>query len=585
MASSLEKLLAEEGFRGRRPLRKSEGPFKSHGMSTSNDHSQETRNSDSALVGKVRTAMRPSLFRCSSSGDFRSNGMIKNSIVRDNFTNREKINKKSSKEHKEKLDGKRHGDVMEQKPRLINLAKDKPQRGDNIISEEENESFKDIYWNEVNIQHGAKGKAKERWSGKNIDVEKRQGNSLKKNLFERINFHQSNKTAVKLPVRSYDKSNVGTSNRKSFEDNHCQTQDIFVDSVYIPGLDVAAVQAVVSIINGYLKHFLIDKDIRLTFQHNSFTLLNFIGVEGCNSSKVVANLEQAIDAVEKAAEGLSTEKDLKNAMLQLSMISGLDTNALKDGFTSGISNSKLSACAHLYLGILFKIQNKENSSAKHILQVFCSQPFQARIILFPELWDGLFLPHLSHIKSWYDHEADSLIDTPSQPSNQNLLDKVYNETLDSGTCKIAVYYKDWLTGVEAPEPSIVVPAISFERVDQESGLKSTAITLPNDFFSPNLMVSKKLYDAMFATSKNSEATDTESEWESDNLDHCFRSSNSSNVSKHTQIYYSGTVKDLDRDTDENSTGSTTENTSSFVSISLFFFSFMSMSYIVKQFTS
>ncbi|XP_022154073.1 putative E3 ubiquitin-protein ligase LIN-2 isoform X2 [Momordica charantia] len=568
MASSLEELLAEEGFRGRRPMRKSKGSIKSYATITSNDHSQETGNSDSDLDGQLRNAMRPSLFRRSSSGDFRSRGIIKNLTEGDNFTNREKIDKKSSREYVERLYGKGHGDVIERKPCLINSSRDKPKRGDNIILEEESESFKDIYSNEVHIRHGVKGEArekeqqKERWSGNNIDVEKRQGNSLKKNLFAGINFHHSCKAAVKLPERSYDKS-VSACNRKSFEHNQSRMQDSNVESVSIPTLDVVAVRAVVSIINGYLKHFLKDKDFRLTLRHNSSTLLNFIGVGGRNTSKVVANLEQAIDVVEKAAEGLSTEKDLKKALLLLSMMTGLSTDALKDGFKYGISNTKLSACAHLYLSIIFKIQKKENSSAKHILQVFCDLPFQARIILFPELWDDLFLPHLTNIKSWYDHEADKLVDTPSQSSNQKLLDKVFNETLDSGTRKFAVYYKDWLTGIEAPAPSIAVPALSFEGVNQESPNNSTAKKLPNDFVSPHLMVSKKLYDAMFATTKNPGAPDTESEWESENPENCVRSSNSSNVSKHTQVYYSDTVKDIDHDTDEDSTGSTTDNTSSF----------------------
>ncbi|XP_031737248.1 putative E3 ubiquitin-protein ligase LIN isoform X2 [Cucumis sativus] len=605
MASSLEELLAEEGFRGRRPIRKSKGPFNSHATSTSNNDSQDKRNLDSDLGGQVRTTMKPSLLRHSSNGDFHSRGMTKNLTEGGNFTYREKRDKKSSKQYVERFDGKRHVNVTEQKPCLVNLAKDKTQRGHRYISEEENENFRGIYSNEVHVRRGVKCAAKEkelykeRWSGKIIDVEKRQRNSLKKNLFGRINFHHCNETAVYLPESSYDKSKTNASTRNwknfeddhsqthdtfeddrsqahdtfeddrsqthdTFEDDHSQTQDTFVDSGSLPALDEVAVQAVVSIINGHLKYFLKDKDFRLMLRQNSFNPLNFIGVEECNSSKVVANLEQAIDVVEKAAEGLSTEKNLKKALLQLSMIAGLNTNALKDGFTFGISNSKLSACAHLYLGIIFKIQNKKNSSAKHILQVFCNLPFQARNGLFPELWDDLFLPHLLHIKSWYDYEADSLVNAPKQSRKQKLLDKVYNETLDSSTCKYAVYYKDWLTGIEAPEPSIVVPAVSFEGVDQESPVNnSSATTLCNDFVSPNLMVSKKLYDAMFATSKNQGAPHTEIEWELENRDNCIRSSNSSNVSKHTQIYYSDTTKDLDQDTDEDSTGSTTENTSSF----------------------
>ncbi|KAG7023876.1 putative E3 ubiquitin-protein ligase LIN-2, partial [Cucurbita argyrosperma subsp. argyrosperma] len=555
MASSLKDLLAEEGFRARRPLRKSKGPFKSHATNTSNDHCQKSRNSVSDLGGQVRSLMRPSPHRHSFSGD--------------NFTNRDKMDKKLSNEYVEILDGKRHGDVIEQMPWLINLAKDKPQRGDNIISEEENENFKDLYSNEMHIRHGVKGEAKEKkqyeesWSGKDINAEIRQRNSLKINGFGRTNFQHIN-SAKFLERPYYHKSNGSASNRKSFEDNHSQARDSFVDSVRIPALDVAAIQAVISIINGYLKYFFKDKDFRSTLRHNSFSLLNFIGVEGRKSSKVVTSLEQAIDVVEKAAEGLSTEKDLKRALWQLSMIAGLNTNALKDGFTSEISNSKLSALAHLYLGLIFKKQKKENSSAKHILQVFFGIPYQARIILFPELWDYLFLPHLSHIKSWYDREVDSLVDTSNQSSNHKLLVKVYNETLDSGTCEFAVYYKDWLTGIEAPAPSIVVPSVSFEGVDQGSPLNnSTATTLPNDFVSSNLMVSKKLYDAMFASSRAPGAPDTESEWESENLANCVRSSNSSSFSKHTQIYYSDTVKDLDQATDEDSLGSTADNTALF----------------------
>ncbi|XP_008451115.2 putative E3 ubiquitin-protein ligase LIN isoform X2 [Cucumis melo] len=626
MASSLEELLAEEGFRGRRPIRKSKGPFNSHTTSTSNNDSQDKRNLDSDLGGQVRTTMKPSLLRHSSDGDFHSRGIMKSLTEGGTFTYREKRDKKSSKQYVEGFDGKRHVNVTEQKPCLTNLAKDKTQRRHRYISEDENENFKGIYSNKVHVRHGVKSVAKEkelykeRWSGKNIDVEKRQRNSLKKNLFGRINFHHCNETAVYLPERSYDKSKTNASTRNwknfeddhsqthdnfeddhsqthdtfeddrsqthdtfeddrsqthdtfeddrsqthdTFEDDHSQTQDTFVDLVSLPALDEVAVQAVVSIINGHLKYFLKDKDFRLMLRQNTFNPLNFIGVEECNSSKVVATLEQAIDVVEKAAEGFSTEKNLKKALLQLSMIAGLNTNALKDGFTFGISNSKLSACAHLYLGIIFKIQNKKRSSAKHILQVFCNLTFQARIVLFPKLWDDLFLPHLLHIKSWYDYEADSLVNAPKQSRKQKLLDKVYNETLDSGTCKYAVYYKDWLTGIEAPEPSIVVPAVSFEGVDQESPVNnSTATTLCNDFVSPNLMVSKKLYDAMFATSKNQAAPHTEIEWELENLDNCVRSSNSSNVSKHTQIYYSDTTKDLDQDTDADSMGSTTENTSS-----------------------
>lgn len=264
----------------------------------------------------------------------------------------------------------------------------------------------------------------------------------------------------------------------------------------IPALDELAIQAVISILSGHIKRFLVDEDFRTSLRHNSFASLNFIGFEeGLNTeSKIIATLEQAIETAERAAEDFASEKELKKASLQLSVITGLNSDGK---FTSGIPNSKLAACAHLYLSVIYKIQNKDRIAAKHLLQVFCDSPFQARTSLLPDLWDRVFLPHLSHLKVWHDSEANFLRDLRNKSRKLKLLDKLYTENLDKGTYLFAVYYKDWLTeGAEIPLlPSIQIPSISVSRQGSFSNLSSSV-----GGFSPQPVVSKKLYDEVFRRS-------------------------------------------------------------------------------------
>ncbi|KAK9274265.1 hypothetical protein L1049_019079 [Liquidambar formosana] len=218
---------------------------------------------------------------------------------------------------------------------------------------------------------------------------------------------------MKQAGTSHDRSNRSSWNVKSFGDSRSQRRDNNVQAVPEPALDEVAVQAMVSILSGYIKRFLRDEDFRTSLRDNCFSSLNVIELEeGYNADrKVISNLEQAIETAERAAEESASTKDLKKASLTLSVIAGLNSNDLKDGFTSGVPNSKLSACAHVYLSVIYKPQNKDGVSAKHLLQVFCDSPFQARTTLLPELWDHLFLPHLSHLKVWYNQESELLTDT------------------------------------------------------------------------------------------------------------------------------------------------------------------------------
>lgn len=323
-------------------------------------------------------------------------------------------------------------------------------------------------------------------------------NKSSKTIAEHPSFRDGYRKHMEQHETSYSRSTRSSVTNKS-DDATTSLRKAEIEPAAIPALDEVAIQAVISILSGHIKHFLLDEDFRTSLRHNSFASLNFIGFEGglTTESKIIATLEQAIETVERAAEDCANEKELKKASLQLSVITGLNSDELRDRFTSGIPNSKLAACAHLYLSVIYKIQKKDRIAAKHLLQVFCDSPYQARNSLLPDLWDRLFLPQLSHLKVWYDSEANFRGDLRNKSRKLKLLDKLYNENLDKSTHHFAVYYKDWLTeGAEIPlVPSIQIPSISVVR--EGSFSNSSCLSSGIGGFSPQPVVSKKLYDEVF----------------------------------------------------------------------------------------
>ncbi|KAJ0469943.1 putative U box domain, armadillo-like helical, Zinc finger, RING/FYVE/PHD-type [Helianthus annuus] len=313
------------------------------------------------------------------------------------------------------------------------------------------------------------------------------------------------------PGSSSSRSNRSTQNKESVRDNRAR-RPVEIDSVTEVALDEVAIKAMISILSGYVKKYLKDQDFRTSMYHNCFAALNFSKLEEeiVTESKVISNLEQAIETVEKAAENLADAKQLKKASLQLSVITGLNANDLKDGFTSGFPNSVLSACGHLYLSVIYQLQKKERIVAKHLLQMFCDSPFSARTTLVPELWENVFHPHLSHLESWYNQEVNSLADDPHNTRKLKQLKKVYYDILDSGTYQFALYYKDWITdGVEAPSiPSIHVPMVSVQKV-LSVGVNGNALDFGSPSFSSHAIVSKKLYDDVFGQMHKSVTAEVE----------------------------------------------------------------------------
>lgn len=411
------------------------------------------------------------------------------------------------------------------------------------IDADSSERIKDIYLNEVRRMDkpsdgGDKSRQYRANIGKDMKLNKKHGSTSKTHL-----------PGQTQPKNFNEKSNGSSLNGKSFEDSQNPKHVHGTLPEFVPALDEVAVQATISILTGCSKRYLKDEGFRTTLHNNCFSCLNSIAPEqySNNEDKVIANLKQAIDMVENAAEECATAKDLKRASLQLSVVTGLNSNDLKDGFTCGIPNYHLSACAHLYLSVIYKLQKKDRASAKHLLQVFSDSPFQARTTLLPELWENLFYPHLSHLKLWHSQEADYLEDTPNKERRLTLLDKVYNEFLDSGTYQFAVYYKDWLTeGFEAPSiPSINIPSLSLQEF-QFNGSHGHSEKLPQAVgpFYAQPMVSRKLYEDVFGSSSKPGPDDAEAE--ADNCQSSISSGSSSIEAKQTLTYSSETVKHIDR---------------------------------------
>ncbi|BFG33468.1 hypothetical protein CerSpe_197420 [Prunus speciosa] len=573
MASSLEDLLAEDGFKGRKSLTRSRTSY--HSGSTirhfpnSEEHRKRSMSGDRIRPEKTRSDVS----RYGVRNNLPTGDDIRGRRPREDLLVRDKIEGGSKKEIRDGLGGKGPTSRGVWEARSLNSIFPQNQAANEIVEvdDEDFERYKDIYSNELYSSERRKDKYSngslenegfEERSKKETEVDRKHSHSSSSNkhVAGRTSFSENNRQSRKQPETSHDRSRRDSSYSKNSEDARGQKHDKVLRAVSEPALDEIAIQAMVSILSGYIKRFLKDDNFRSALRDNCISSLNFIHQEeGHSESRIIASLEQAIETVEKAAEESASEKDLKRASLQLSVITGLNSADLKDGFTSGVPNYKLSACAHLYLSVVYKLKKKDRVSAKHLLQVFCDTPFHARTTLLPELWDHLFLPHLSHLNFWYDQEADSLADRQNKPRKLKLLGKAYNEILDSGTYQFAVYYKDWLTeGAESPSiPSIPIPSVSLQEV-QQGGSHSHSSEAPSPG-GPQSMVSKRLYNSVFGRSSKPESDEAEDDGDMENFDSCMRSSDGSADAKQTSQHSSETVQYRYQDVEEESTKSAPED--------------------------
>lgn len=231
-------------------------------------------------------------------------------------------------------------------------------------------------------------------------------------------------------------------------------------------IDEVAVRAVVSILSGYIGRFLKDESFRKLVKEK----INNVLVrrrKDCDDGGVLTNMEIGIESIEKLVEDEgATEKELRmkfvrNSIQLLSIVASLNSKNSRQKSTCGIPNSHLSAFAQLYIAIIYKLEKNDRICARHLLQVFVDSPFLVRTHLLPDLWEHFFLPHLLHLKVWYNKELELIsLNCSDKEKRMKGLSKVYNEQMDMGTTKFALYYKQWLkVGANAPTvPSVPLPS-------------------------------------------------------------------------------------------------------------------------------
>nr|XP_004296299.2 PREDICTED: putative E3 ubiquitin-protein ligase LIN-1 [Fragaria vesca subsp. vesca] len=620
MASSLEDLLAEDGFKGRKLWARSRASLRTESMPQHRSPDQPKRHSvsgDRIRTGRTRSdvnrngakedvltgddtrgrrGLRDDLLRrnevdgeskkevrvsrLGSTSGWEARSLNSNVTERDhasvwearsvksNLSDRGHASVWEARSVRSNFSDRVHASVWEAGSSKSNVTEDLPRTE---IVEVEDEEYKDIYSNELYRSEGRNGKyyngsmEKEGFDErlrKLTEADRRHSNSSTTNVSGRVSFSEVNRKSRKQRASSQDRLKRGSSISKTSEDSRRKKRDKVLLPDSKPALDEIAIKAMVSILSGYIKRFIKEEEFRRALRDNCMSSLNFNDQEEEHAErKVILNLEEAMETIAMAAEDSANEKGLRRASLQLSVITGLTSDDLKDGFTSGVSNCRLSACAHLYLSVVYKILKKDRVSAKHLLQVFCDSPFTARTILLPELWDYLFLPHLSHLKVWYDQEADSVADAQNGPRKLELLGKVYNDILDSGTYQFALYYKDWLTeGIESPcIPSVPIPSVSLRQVQQGSSHGySSEMASPA---GPQSMVSRKLYDSVFGRASKTEVYEVKDDGQIESYEDCMRTPDGSAVVVQERPYSGEAAQYGYRDIEEDPSKSALENES------------------------
>ncbi|PKA65131.1 Putative E3 ubiquitin-protein ligase LIN-1 [Apostasia shenzhenica] len=289
----------------------------------------------------------------------------------------------------------------------------------------------------------------------------------------------------------------------------------FRDEYPLHSVNEASVKTVTSILNSFVKRILKDENFRsFMYQRCTFSLKsNGVKDIGHNNCVVLSTLKEAIAAVHRIISEGVNELELNKASLNLSMITGLKLMNLDVGYTSGIPNSHLAACAHLYLSIICMIQKKDKVSAKYLLQVFCDTPHHSRRKLLPEIWERLFWLHLTHLKEWYDKEVESVQGTSGVTMKMELLEKVFNDLLDVSTCQLASYYQDLLMDeTDSPAlPSVSIPFASFGEVSGDANAVSSAKVSTTILIPTTPMISKMLCESVFSPSSRSRTNEVENE--------------------------------------------------------------------------
>ncbi|KAI4296994.1 hypothetical protein L6164_036907 [Bauhinia variegata] len=304
--------------------------------------------------------------------------------------------------------------------------------------------------------------------------------------------HRDDKATTRSGSSSSQSKRVGStserSNSTSFVSGCSRTAGPFLDDV--------AIRAVVGILSGYIGRYMKDDYFQKTLREKCYSCLVRRRRKD-SDDEILANMKLGMDNIDKLVEDQGAKREmrikiLRNSIELLTIIASLNSKTSRDGSTCGIPNSHLSACAQLYLAIVYKLEKNDRISARHLLQVFCDSTHLARTFLLPDLWEHLFLPHLLHLKIWYNKELELISDADNGDKEKKIkaLSKVYNERMDMGTSLFALYYKQWLK-VGANEPPLPIVPLPSRQIYRSSRRKSS------ESFSSHSSINPNLYQAVF----------------------------------------------------------------------------------------
>ncbi|KAK1615254.1 hypothetical protein QYE76_020771 [Lolium multiflorum] len=272
-----------------------------------------------------------------------------------------------------------------------------------------------------------------------------------------------------------------------------------------PRSDSDAVGTVVSMLSGYAGRFSKDPEFRRALREKCTPWLAPAASER-REHAVLADLELAIESVERLADAAPSPREskirsLRNSIRLLGVVASLHapprpTAAEDRGYTCGVPNAHLAACAQLYLAVVYRMERDSDLAARHLLQVFVEAPRLARQSLLPDLWAHVFLPHLLHLEVWLADESELVgcddDDDGRGSSRRRTLQRLYDDQMDSGTAQFAMYYKEWLKcGADTPPdaPSVPLPSLPGEFDNGEKHSLSMRTS----------SINRNLYNAVFGT--------------------------------------------------------------------------------------
>ncbi|KAJ1386761.1 Armadillo-type fold [Sesbania bispinosa] len=263
-----------------------------------------------------------------------------------------------------------------------------------------------------------------------------------------------------------------------------------------PPMDEVAIRAVIAILSGYIGRYIKDDYFRIMIRDkcNAYLVRRRNGSES-EDDEIIVKMKLGMENIDKLVGDQVTNKELKikslrNSIELLTIVASLNSKTSKEApSTCGIPNSHLSACAQLYLAIVYKLQKNNRVCARHLMQVFCDSPFLARTYLVPDLWEHLFLPHLLHLKIWHAEELETLSASNEchgeKEKKMKSLKRVYDNKVDTGTAMFALYYKQWLK-VGANEPPLPIVPLPPRPSHRSSRKRSSDSFILHTSIKPNL---------------------------------------------------------------------------------------------------